>query len=219
MAATSPRDQLVDWCINPSLAVPKYHGNLQYAHSSVVLCFVLLIITVTVDIRPSAGTVLTKLDTPDRKVHGAHLGPTGPRWAPCWPHELCYLGQCPSCFVYQPFMEPWMCICVSYHFFSQWNGPSSFSILMVVKDLVIFHYQCHGCWCCQGISYYCTDLVISEYSLHILGGMMILNMCSLIRWKLVINTLQHTVLKGFISEIGQPIKIEFDEQTYKSKFL
>ena len=30
---------------------------------------------------------------PDSKVHGAHLGPTGPRWAPCWPHELCYLGH------------------------------------------------------------------------------------------------------------------------------
>ena len=26
--------------------------------------------------------------------HGAHLGPTGPRWAPSWPHELfCYLGS------------------------------------------------------------------------------------------------------------------------------
>ena len=24
--------------------------------------------------------------------HGAHLGPKGPRWAPCWPHEPCYLG-------------------------------------------------------------------------------------------------------------------------------
>ena len=24
--------------------------------------------------------------------HGTHLGPTGPRWAPCWPHEFCYLG-------------------------------------------------------------------------------------------------------------------------------
>ena len=24
--------------------------------------------------------------------HAAHLGPAGPRWAPCWPHELCYLG-------------------------------------------------------------------------------------------------------------------------------
>ena len=34
---------------------------------------------------------------PDSKIHeaiiGAHLGPTGPRWAPCWPHELCYLGS------------------------------------------------------------------------------------------------------------------------------
>ena len=25
--------------------------------------------------------------------HGVHLGPTGPRWAPCWPHEPCYLGD------------------------------------------------------------------------------------------------------------------------------
>ena len=24
--------------------------------------------------------------------HGAHLGPTGPKWAPCWPKEPCYLG-------------------------------------------------------------------------------------------------------------------------------
>ena len=24
--------------------------------------------------------------------YGAHLGPTGPRWAPCCPHEPCYLG-------------------------------------------------------------------------------------------------------------------------------
>ena len=26
--------------------------------------------------------------------HGTHLGPVGPRWAPCWPHELCYQGIC-----------------------------------------------------------------------------------------------------------------------------
>ena len=26
--------------------------------------------------------------------HGAQLGPVGPRWAPCCPHELCYLGYC-----------------------------------------------------------------------------------------------------------------------------
>ena len=29
--------------------------------------------------------------------HGAHLGPTGPMWAPCWPHEPCYLGGCSIC--------------------------------------------------------------------------------------------------------------------------
>ena len=31
------------------------------------------------------------------KVHGANMGPiwgpTGPRWAPCWPHELCFKGH------------------------------------------------------------------------------------------------------------------------------
>ena len=30
---------------------------------------------------------------PDSKVHGAHLGPVSPRWAPCWPHEPCYQGN------------------------------------------------------------------------------------------------------------------------------
>ena len=29
-----------------------------------------------------------------RDRHGVRLGPTGPMWAPCWPHELCYLGRC-----------------------------------------------------------------------------------------------------------------------------
>ena len=32
---------------------------------------------------------------PDSKVHGANVGhiwATGPRWAPCWPHQPCYLG-------------------------------------------------------------------------------------------------------------------------------
>ena len=27
-------------------------------------------------------------NTPDSKVHGANMGPTGPMWAPCLPHEL-----------------------------------------------------------------------------------------------------------------------------------
>ena len=34
--------------------------------------------------------------------HGAHLGPTGPMWAPYWPHELCYLGSLHPCTEIQP---------------------------------------------------------------------------------------------------------------------
>ena len=30
---------------------------------------------------------------PDSKIHGAHLGPVGPMWAPCWPHKPCYHGS------------------------------------------------------------------------------------------------------------------------------
>ena len=33
----------------------------------------------------------TEQNIPDSKV-GDHLGPIGPRWAPCWRHEPCYLG-------------------------------------------------------------------------------------------------------------------------------
>ena len=35
-----------------------------------------------------------KIIFPDSEVHsvGAHLGPVGPRWAPCWPHKPCYQG-------------------------------------------------------------------------------------------------------------------------------
>ena len=30
---------------------------------------------------------------PNSKAHGAQLGPTGPRCAPCWSHELCCVGM------------------------------------------------------------------------------------------------------------------------------
>ena len=45
-----------------------------------------------------ALVVLNICTTPDSKQsswgpHGAHLGPVGPRWAPCWPHEPCYRGR------------------------------------------------------------------------------------------------------------------------------
>ena len=47
----------------------------------------------------TAATITTPNNTgPPREQgswgqHGAHLEPRGPRWAPCWPHELCYQGN------------------------------------------------------------------------------------------------------------------------------
>ena len=38
----------------------------------------------------------SSLHDPDNKVHGANMGPTGPRWVPCWSHEPCYLASFPN---------------------------------------------------------------------------------------------------------------------------
>ena len=54
------------------------------------------------EVNISNSSVLNEeLDTLIARFMGptwAHLGPTGPRWAPCWPHELCYLGRLTSVF-------------------------------------------------------------------------------------------------------------------------
>ena len=34
-----------------------------------------------------------------------NLGPTGPTWAPCWPHELCCLGRFGSAFYTGPYFD------------------------------------------------------------------------------------------------------------------
>ena len=38
------------------------------------------------------GLRITTLIARSWGQHGAHLGPKGPRWAPCCPQKLCYLG-------------------------------------------------------------------------------------------------------------------------------
>ena len=43
--------------------------------------------------------------------HGAHLGPVGPIWASCWPHEPCY--QSYDALHAAPFEHGWICV-VSY---------------------------------------------------------------------------------------------------------
>ena len=42
---------------------------------------------------PGLGITRPNWSTPDSKAHGTNLGPVGPRWTPCWPHEPCYQGH------------------------------------------------------------------------------------------------------------------------------
>ena len=44
--------------------------------------------------------------------HGAHLGPVGPRWAPCQPHEPCYQGIHFVCYRFRFFN---MCMKFCYY--------------------------------------------------------------------------------------------------------
>ena len=43
--------------------------------------------------------------------HGAHLGPVGPRWVPCWPHER---GYQVTCIIFFIFFYPSSSTCLSY---------------------------------------------------------------------------------------------------------
>ena len=36
--------------------------------------------------------------------HGAQLGQTGPRWAPCWPNDPCYLGN----YSFISYLQRWL---------------------------------------------------------------------------------------------------------------
>ena len=97
-----------------------------------------------------------KVIIPDSKVHGAHLGPTGPSWAPCWPHELCYLGRlltkdnrelpwCQCCrhwyhrrlSLWQPPMQQEETKLASYPFRFQWMCRESWEWLSVFLSVIV----------------------------------------------------------------------------------
>ena len=65
---------------------------------------------------------------PDSKVHGANMGPVGPRWAPCRPQEPCYL-ECRWNFLNE---NVWISIKIPLMFVP--NGPiNNISPLVQIK--------------------------------------------------------------------------------------
>ena len=76
--------RFVDWCKASECFLPCWESTF--------LC----IITTSAPPRGLVGSGLVEsLIARFMGQHGAHLGPTGPRQAPCWPHEPCYLGWDP----------------------------------------------------------------------------------------------------------------------------
>ena len=86
----SQRCHVVSW--NPGrkyseTGIKIHHFSMEKTTTHNVVCFVVLN---TVPFSPTIQII---------KFMGpawGHLGPVGPRWAPCWPHEPCYQGRCPS---------------------------------------------------------------------------------------------------------------------------
>ena len=52
--------------------------NLELLYNKVILSFYLNLLSASILLK-------TQIEN--------HLGMTGPRWAPCWPHEVCYRGM------------------------------------------------------------------------------------------------------------------------------
>ena len=110
--------------------------------------------------------------------NGAHLGPTGPRWAPCWSHNLCYLGgvhlfSAPATASYDSrrvlcFTLVSLDLMNAIPRILQWLNFVS-HIHMCMYMYVYVHVFCHYCEC-QFVTvsgYLCTSLA---WNIITLGG-------------------------------------------------
>ena len=77
--------------------------------------------------------------------YGAHLGPIGPRWAPYWPHEPCYLGLHQKVW-YQPSFHKnkgWEKCVYFPHTDQIWEGQ----ILYEIISICFKNIQLNSCLC------------------------------------------------------------------------
>ena len=124
--------------------------------------------------------------------HGVHLGPVGPRWAPCWPHELCYQGYCfhiPCVFLSFYRFHNMIALCLETYFVP-WFGwllitPNTVDFAMS-NDIVymiagvggkiqgsyifafhLFTIHIHTCICWRGNGFYNKTLKMVLFAIHI----------------------------------------------------
>ena len=94
-----------DWKMRETLAVnsciPNGHSaNIKIVHTEVAITasdsrlrpLLYWHFETTTGFRRSCRRPLSQIAS-SWGQYGAHLGPVGPRWAPCWPHGPCYQGS------------------------------------------------------------------------------------------------------------------------------
>ena len=59
------------------------------------------------------------------RIYGACLGPVGPRWAPCWPHESCYQGYLSPIMTYMTQSHRWVNVMVPDSLVPIWRQAAS----------------------------------------------------------------------------------------------
>ena len=69
--------------------------------------------------------------------HGAHLGPTGPRWVPWWHHELCYLGTHTECVGLMESFYIIIFFLILWHFFSHWFFDERDALRTMVSNFML----------------------------------------------------------------------------------
>ena len=68
--------------------------------------------------------------------YGAHLGPVGPRWAPCWPGELSYQGL--LMYFFPCHSSPWRILCMKH----SWKQMVSYNDGVMFDAIFLCLYLC-----------------------------------------------------------------------------
>ena len=99
-----------------SMPTPMMFKNIQQHHHS------------------AKQNVFSDSTHPDSKVPGPNIGPI---WAPCWPHEPCYQGNC-SISIKHSFLLLYCCGCTTYSYPSQWlhwHWGSYITVPITLEDI------------------------------------------------------------------------------------
>ena len=81
--------------------------------------------------------------------HGAHLGPVGPRWTPCWPHEPCNQGHSPpgKDRAHMPVpisMQQHTCVCYNIYIYIHIKNRTVFTNFMLSVVLLLYWIFTHN---------------------------------------------------------------------------